>query len=214
MVWHDHSDLKGKHAFLSPSKGAAFNDTPEELCNRYLSSWATTIGTLTHEFAEKQIIIFKEKISETDISVLKWHLVTNGVPLVVINSIDLEMIFKNVMAYVNDAIGFAMRAEQPLYYSDYCFGTADTICFRRNKLRIHDLKTGVTHVDPNQLMRYAALFCLEYKYKPEDISIELRIYQGCEVLVIEPTLEEMIITIDTIKNQSNTIQEFISGERT
>ena len=80
--------------------------------------------------------------------------------------------------YVNDAIGFKMTPEQILYYSDNCFGTADAILFRNNFLRIHDLKTGKIPAHMEQLEIYAALFCLEYKVKPADIEMELRIYQG------------------------------------
>lgn len=70
-----------------------------------------------------------------------------------------------------------MSTEVVLYYSDRFFGTADSISFRNGVLRIHDLKTGKTPVHMDQLMVYAALFCLEYKIKPGDIDFELRIYQ-------------------------------------
>lgn len=55
-------------------------------------------------------------------------------------------------------------------------------------------------------MIYAALFCLEYKTKPEDIEIELRIYQCDEIKVLEPnaddirTIMEKIIKFDKIIN--------------
>jgi len=78
-----------------------------------------------------------------------------------------------------------MASEQILYYSDNCFGTADTISFRRNQLRIHDLKTGVTQTSEKQLEVYAALFCLEYRIKPLEIETELRIYQSDEVRIYE-----------------------------
>jgi hypothetical protein len=90
---------------------------------------------------------------------------------------------KSLNAYVNDAIGYRMSSEQILYYSDNCFGTADTISFRKNCLRIHDLKTGVTPTSERQLEVYAGLFCLEYRFNPFDIEIELRIYQSDEVRV-------------------------------
>lgn len=45
--------------------------------------------------------------------------------------------------YVNDAIGYKMTPEQTLFYSENCFGTADSISYRSGLLRIHDLKTGV-----------------------------------------------------------------------
>jgi len=91
--------------------------------------------------------------------------------------------------YVNDAISYKMLCEQILYYSENCFGTADTISFRRNKLRIHDLKTGIVSSSEKQLEVYAAIFCLEYGISPFDIEIELRIYQRDEIRVFDPPPE-------------------------
>ena len=88
-------------------------------------------------------------------------------------------------------LGLRMTTEQVLFYSDNCFGTTDTICFRNNFLRIHDYKSGVTPARMEQLEIYAALFCLEYKKKPSDIDIELRIYQSNEILYHEPTSEDI-----------------------
>jgi hypothetical protein len=50
-----------------------------------------------------------------------------------------------------------MTPEQILFYSENCFGTADAISFRYNKLRISDLKTGVIKGSVHQLEVYAAL---------------------------------------------------------
>ena len=100
--------------------------------------------------------------------------------------------------YVNDAIGFKMTPEQILYYSDNCFGTADAILFRNNFLRIHDLKTGKIPAHMEQLEIYAALFCLEYKVKPGDIEMELRIYQNNEILYHNPTAEDIVPIMDRI----------------
>ena len=100
--------------------------------------------------------------------------------------------------YVNDAIAFRMTTEQILYFSENCFGTADAICFRKGKLRIHDLKTGVLPASMKQLEIYAAIFCLEYGYKPGDIEIELRIYQNDEVLVHNPTADDILPIMDRI----------------
>ena len=49
-----------------------------------------------------------------------------------------------------------------------------------------------------QLMIYAALFCLEYKIKPAEIGIELRLYQNNEILYHNPTVEEIVPIIDKI----------------
>ena len=105
---------------------------------------------------------------------------------------------KTIYAYVNDAIGFKMDTEVVLFYSKNFFGTADSICFRNNVLRIHDLKTGVSPVKMEQLEIYAALFCLEYKIKPGTIEIELRIYQNDEVLIHNPTAEDIVPIMDKI----------------
>lgn len=64
-------------------------------------------------------------------------------------------------------------------------------------LRIHDLKTGRTAVHMEQLEIYAALFCLEYKVKPAEIEMELRIYQNDEILYFNPEPED----ISQIMNQ-------------
>jgi len=100
--------------------------------------------------------------------------------------------------YVNDAIGFKMRTEQPLYYSDNCFGTADAILFRENKLRIHDLKTGIVPAHMQQLEVYTALFCLEYHLNPSDINTELRLYQNDEIVINEPDPEYIRTIMDKI----------------
>ena len=89
-------------------------------------------------------------------------------------------------------------------------GTADAISFRNNFLRIHDLKTGTRPVHIEQLEIYAALFCLEYKVKPTDIKIELRIYQNDEILVHEPEAEEIIVIMNKIIHL-NKILEDVEG---
>jgi hypothetical protein len=104
---------------------------------------------------------------------------------------------KTLNMFVNDAIGFRMTPEQPLFYTDNAYGTADAISFRQNVLRIHDLKTGKTKTSMVQLEVYAAFFCLEYDVNPNNIDIELRIYQNNEILVHMPeTISELMdITI-------------------
>ena len=105
---------------------------------------------------------------------------------------------KTLNMYVNDAIGYKMTPEQILYYSENCFGTADTISFRDKFLRIHDYKSGAVPAHMEQLEIYAALFCLEYRMKPNDISIELRLYQNNEVLCYEPTADDILPIMNKI----------------
>lgn len=170
MHFIKHSDLEGQHAFLGASKYHWINYSDEKIAESYSKYLATLKGTELHEFAANAIRL----------------------------GIKLPKSKKTLNMYVNDAIGFNMTPEQPLYYSDNCFGTADSICFRDNLLRIHDLKTGATPTHMEQLMIYTALFCLEYKMKPGNIGIELRIYQNDEILYHQPTAEDIAPIIDKI----------------
>ena len=82
--------------------------------------------------------------------------------------------------------------------SENAYGTCDAICFRDGFLRIHDLKTGVTPANITQLYIYTALFCLEYKMQPKEIGCELRIYQDGNILVNNPTVDEIVPIMDKI----------------
>ena len=169
MNFNRHSDLEGLHAFLGASQYHWINYDISKLEDVYRSHLAKIKGTEIHEFANQAIRLgYKLKGKQT------------------------------VAMFVNDAIGYRMNSEQVLYFSENCFGTADAICFRNNLLRIHDLKTGSHPASFNQLKIYAALFCLEYDYKPTDISIELRIYQSNEIFVLEPDIDEITHIMDTI----------------
>lgn len=170
MVFHNHDDLKGLHAFLGASKYHWINYDEKKLIDTYRNMQAVERGTKLHDFASRAIEL-GQKLPKSN---------------------------KTLNLYVNDAIGFKMTPEQPLFYSANCFGTADAISFKNGFLRIHDLKTGVTPASMNQLFIYAALFCLEYKYKPVDIQAELRIYQNDQVIVCEPTVDDIAPIIDKI----------------
>lgn len=176
MKFNDHKNLEGFHAFLGASKYHWINYDPDKLADSYRKYKATLQGTVLHEFAANAIKLgIKVRNTKTTLNM-----------------------------YINDAIGFKMTPEQVLFYSENCFGTADSISFRknpktgRNMLRIHDLKTGVTPAHMEQLMIYAALFCLEYKVKPSEIDIELRIYQSDEIIVMNPTAEDIVPVMDKI----------------
>lgn len=170
MIFNNHSNLEGQHAFLGASKYHWINYDEAKVADSYSTFLATQKGTELHEFAA-QCIKLGQKLPKSQ---------------------------KTLNMYVNDAIGYKMHPEQPLYYSPNCFGTADSIIFRNGLLRIHDLKTGAIPAHMEQLEIYAALFCLEYKYKPSDIDIELRIYQSNEILVHNPTAEDIVPIMDKI----------------
>lgn len=170
MNFNKHSVLDGQHAFLSPSKYHWINYDESKVADAYSNFLAIQRGTILHDFAARCITLGQRLPRST----------------------------KTLNQYVNDAIGFRMTPEQVLYFSENCYGKADTISFRDDFLRIHDLKTGVTPAHMEQLEIYAALFCLEYKIKPGDIAMELRIYQGDEVLCHHPTAVDILPIIDKI----------------
>lgn len=170
MNFNTHSRLEGQHAFLGASKYHWVNYDEEKLATTYLNFLATQRGVRLHEFAQECIDL----------------------------GIKLPKTRKTLNMYVNDAIGYKMVPEQVLYFSDNCFGTADAISFRQKFLRIHDLKTGCSPVSMKQLEIYTALFCLEYDVSPNDIDIELRLYQSDEVIVHEPRGDEILRIMEKI----------------
>lgn len=170
MNFNNHSNLEGQHAFLGASKYHWINYNEQKLAESFSKFMAAQRGTELHEFAA-QCIRLGQKLPKSK---------------------------KTLNMYVNDAIGFKMTPEQTLYYSENCFGTTDAISFRDNFLRIHDLKTGEIPAHMEQLEIYASLFCLEYGIKPTQIEMELRLYQSEEILVFNPSADDLIPIINNI----------------
>lgn len=133
------------------------------------------------------------------------------------DAFDPEFLAINFVNYVNDAIGYMMKPEQPLLYSKYCGGTADAISYDEKKkiLRIHDLKTGVNPAKFLQLEIYAALFFLEYgkalDVNPGDVEIELRIYQAGEVFEEFPSAEIILPLMDSCIWHTNIMTKVEEG---
>lgn len=196
MIFNKHLNLEGKHALLGGSKYYWINDiSQEDKLKRIRSFYIADLGTALHEVAKKRIK-YGYKLTKHDKKSVIIDIFEAEIPEIVLRSINFDLVFDNLQNYVNDAIGFKMTPEQPLYYSDFCFGTADAISYRDGYLRIHDLKTGLMPAHIEQLEIYAALFCLEYKIKPSDIKIELRIYQSGEIIVHNPEADEILPIID------------------
>ena len=207
MNFFTHKELQGKHSILAPSQPYWLDYSEEELFQKFVSTYAQSMGTSLHALAET-LIRNSIKLKKTDRNLVLVHLLKDGIPRA---AIDLDRLYDNFMTYVNDAVGFKLTPEQPLVYSEYCFGTADAISFRNNQLRIHDYKSGTLPAKMKQLMVYAALFCLEYKYKPGEIEIELRIYQNDEVIVHNPEADEIAPIMDIIIHSDKLIRE-MNGE--
>jgi lipid A disaccharide synthetase len=109
----DYARYAGQHSFLSASNYHWLNYDDQKLTERYLALMAASRGTELHALAA-QLIKLREKLPRSA---------------------------KTLNMYVNDAIGFRMTPEQTLFYSPNAFGTADSISFRDDILRIHDYKS-------------------------------------------------------------------------
>ena len=199
MNFNEHFKLAGKHAILSASSWRWLNDDTDDLVKRLCGQYATTLGTLLHAVAYKHIK-YRIKLNKYDKKNVMLELLSGGIPGIVIDYIDFDNMFDNLMTYVNDGIGFKMEPEVVLCYSDNFFGTTDAISYSENNrfLRIHDYKSGSTPAHMEQLLIYTALFCLEYRVKPADIETELRIYQSNEILFHKPEADEILPVMDKI----------------
>lgn len=186
MQFNQHPKLEGLHAPFSPSQSAWLRYDDDKIIDVYKNKKAAEMGTRLHAWAKETIDLgIKQPKSK-----------------------------KTLYAYVNDAIGFRMSTEVVLYYSDNFFGTADAIAFRmidgRGFLRIHDYKSGrsgkiADHME--QLEIYAALFCLEYKIRPGDIDIELRVYKQDDILIHNPTAEDIAPIMDKIVRHNKILEK-------
>lgn len=179
MIFNPHSRLVGEHAFLSASKSSWLNYDEDKLSRVYNAMLASRRGTELHDLAKDLIKL----------------------------GVKLPRSKKSLNSYVNDALGFRMTPEQVLFFSDNIFGTCDAISFRDNLLRIHDLKTGVSPAGFDQLLIYAAIFCHEYKVRPFDIGVELRIYQSDEVKILEPEPIDIVMVIDKMTTLDRRLNE-------
>ena len=179
MIFNKHTNLEGLHAPFGASKSSWLRYSDQKAVETFNNLKAKEMGTRLHEWAKTTIDLgIKQPRSK-----------------------------KTIYAYINDAIGFKMNTEVVLFYSEYFFGTADTISFRNNFLRIHDLKTGSTPAKMEQLLIYAALFCLEYKIKPGEIEIELRLYQNDDILIHNPTADEILPIMDRIVHLNKILED-------
>lgn len=185
MRFNKRPELEGLHAFLSPSNYHWVNYSDEKLESRFTTAMAAKRGTDLHNFAHEAIRL--------------------GVKLPKNN--------KTLNLYINDGVGYKMESEVCLYYSQNCFGHADSISFRNNVLRISDLKTGATPASHHQLEVYAAIFCLEYAIEPNQIDIELRVYQNNEVRLYIPEDDTIDFIMDKIVSFDQKIEAYKEGGR-
>lgn len=185
MIFNQHSSLEGLHAPFPASQYHWLRYDDEKAIEIYRNKKASEMGTKLHAWAKETIDLgIKQPRSK-----------------------------KTIYSYVNDAIGYQMNTEVVLFYSERFFGTADAISFKNGLLRIHDLKTGRIPAHMDQLLIYAALFCLEYKVKPGEIKYELRIYQKGITYTADVSLRLLILLKKRLRgyfvNRESNIRRFM-----
>lgn len=194
------------HAVFSPSQSAWLRYDKEQIINRLCSVDAKRLGTELHEFAKAQIDLrIKARscrgLTDSFATYIYRKYYDDEIEFVskqgekILQSISRipKPTICTLQSYINDCIGFCMTTEQCIAYDlVYFFGTMDAHCYRDDILRISDLKTGVTPAKMEQLLIYAALYCLSKKIQPKNMKrIELRIYQGDKIIYHEPTPTEV-----------------------
>ena len=205
MYWNDHHEYEGLHAFLGASQHYWLGWTDQILYQRYKNSFAADAGTVIHDLASR-CIKRRIKLTKDDINLIKMELMNNSIPF---NVIDIDKILNNTINFIDYCIDNNMSSEIILFYSKYAFGTTDAISFDGKTLKIADLKTGVIPAKVEQLLIYAALFCLEYNVDPNNIKTELRIFQSGEVLAWEYSGNDIQYYMDRIVETENKLQNFI-----
>ena len=183
MNLNRNTKLIGQHAFLSPSNYHWLDYDEDKLTRVFFQKQQAALGDRLHQYAQMAIEL-KQKQPD------------NGTTM---------------SRYVNDAIGFRMQAEQPLFYSVDCFGTADALGIRQERqendrwvLRVSDLKTGTSATSMKQPLIYAGIFFFEYGelFKPQDVKVVLRIYQNDQVEEWIPDLGDIVGVMSTIRTQA------------
>lgn len=179
--FNPHPELRDRHAFLSPSTPHWHNYTPDKLLERFDKHMNAALGTRLHAFAAEAISLGFKAPDNT----------------------------KTINMYINDCIGYGMSPEKTLFYSGNAFGTADAVSFDQltQTLRIFDLKNGETPSKEAQLKTYAALFCLEYKYRPAEIGYDLRFYQYDDVIEFHTDPEEIAYIMSIIKDHDKLLEQ-------
>lgn len=225
MNFNKHLELRGQHALFSPSSSSWLRYDEEQIKSRVKNQYRTILGTELHEFVASQIVLghkttnIRNLIQNVESFIFCKYkcledskLGSYGIKLIQSLGYLPKEAFETAKAYINDGISFRMNVEQPLVYTEYFYGTADTICFRDDILRIHDYKSGDRPAHMEQLLVYAALFCLEYLIKPIDISTELRIYQNSEIVTMTPDPKEIQEIIDKLVFANRIVEKTIARE--
>lgn len=176
----ERPELRDRHAILSPSQPYWLRYTEEKMLHTYDKRMEAALGTRKHEWAKETIELGIVQIQNS----------------------------KTLNLYINECIGHRMQVEKVVFYSYNAFGTCDAIRFEPDGmvLRIFDLKTGEHKVTGEQLIVYAAYFCLEYGIEPKDLTFDLRIFQNDSMIIVETTAEEIELVMEVTVRQDELLK--------
>lgn len=210
MSWNEYSELRGQHALFSPSQPSWLNYDIDTFIEKLKNKYKASLGTELHAWAAIQIELgnkisnkrelmrsFKSYIYQKYYSEI-YGLSAFGEKLLKNMKYVPAESYATVIGYINDAISFKMKPEERLRYSENFFGTADAIKDLGDTLIIFDLKTGTASPHVEQLLIYAALYCLANSKNPEQMNFELRLYQGNDIFVATPSAEDIRPIMETI----------------
>lgn len=79
MIFNEHSDLKGLHAFLGASKYHWLNYDDAKLISSFRGQYAQVLGTTLHEIAAN-LIQYNMKLAKNDKKIIRFELEKAGVP--------------------------------------------------------------------------------------------------------------------------------------
>ena len=140
MNFNKHSEIRGQHALFSPSQSSWLRYDEDKIRDRIRNQYRTALGTELHEYVAQQITLgHKIKNIRSVIEGIENYIYTkyrcgddgktSSYGMILLNRISSlpRTVFNTAKMYVNDGIDFRMTVEQPLVYSEFCFGTADTI---------------------------------------------------------------------------------------
>lgn len=164
----------------------------------------------------------KEKIVA---KVNQWDTVQRGVDLHALAAeairLQVQLSSENgvISQYVRDAITYDCEVEVPLSYSQYIYGTADALRFdfSTKTLYVFDLKTGKKEASTDQVLIYAAMWCLINNIDPYDIDFDLRIYSDVNTIILRTEdnsgiQDKVRECMDSIVFVDNTVNEYKGGQ--
>lgn len=205
------------HAPFSPSQPMWLRYSDEELINSFKNKHRSELGTEIHEWASGRINLGARVTSAAEaLKDVKYHIYLKYAKAIAYKDILLknleyvpDEVWPTAKDFINDSIGFRMESEKRIGYSDLFWGTADAIKHDGKNIMVFDLKTGIRPAKTEQLLIYAALFCLMDNINPLGKKFETRIYQGNDILIEYPEAEEIKEIANAIVHKDQIINKFM-----